>query len=337
MSSFSKSIICATALSLAAMLPAQAAEFTARLGSQDPPTTAKHAGLIKAASIVKAKTNGAVEIQVFPSSQLGNGRQITEGVQLGTIQGAIIPAAFLGGFNPAVSILDIPYIMPSNRDKARQLRNGVFGAAVLNSFRKRGFEPIALWGGARKAFSSNKPLANVADISGQRFRVMDSKILIEQFRGLGASAIALPFGELYTSLQNGVIDGQENPLDIIERMKFFEVQKNVLVSDHGAIVEVIFFNPGWWGKLSGSQRGIVKAAFAAVASEVEKGKIADAIKSLDFIKKAGLNVRIAGEAERDKIRALAYPPARAAYISMAGDEGRKLIELYEKELAALGG
>ena len=337
MSSFSKSIICATALSLAAMLPAQAAEFTARLGSQDPPTTAKHAGLVKAASIVKAKTNGAVEIQVFPSSQLGNGRQITEGVQLGTIQGAIIPAAFLGGFNPAVSILDIPYIMPSNRDKARQLRNGVFGAAVLNSFRKRGFEPIALWGGARKAFSSNKPLANVADISGQRFRVMDSKILIEQFRGLGASAIALPFGELYTSLQNGVIDGQENPLDIIERMKFFEVQKNVLVSDHGAIVEVIFFNPGWWGKLSGSQRGIVKAAFAAVASEVEKGKIADAIKSLDFIKKAGLNVRIAGEAERDKIRALAYPPARAAYISMAGDEGRKLIELYEKELAALGG
>ncbi len=336
MSVFSNSIICATALGLVAMLPAHAAEFTARLGSQDPPTTAKHAGLVKAASIVKNKTNGAVEIKVFPSSQLGNGRQITEGVQLGTIQGAIIPAAFLGGFNPAVSILDIPYIMPSNRDKARWLRNGAFGAAVLDSFRKRGFEPITLWGGARKAFTSNKPLTNVASISGQRFRVMDSKILIEQFRGLGASAIALPFGELYTSLQNGVIDGQENPLDIIERMKFFEVQKHVLVSDHGAIVEVIFFNPNWWKKLAQNHRAIIKAAFVEVGPEVEKGKIADAIKSLDFIKKAGLNVRIAGEAERDQIRALAYPPARAAYISKAGAEGRKLIELYESELAAAG-
>ncbi len=337
MSTIFKSILSAAALGLVAALPAHAAEFTARLGSQDPPTTAKHAGLVAAAALVAIKTKGAVEIQVFPSSQLGNGRQMIEGVQLGTIEAAITPAAFLGGFNPAVSILDIPYIMPSSREKARLLRDGDFGRAVLNTFRKRGFEPITLWPGGRKAFTSNKPLTNVAAISGQRFRVMDSKILIEQFKGLGASAIVLPFGELYTSLQNGVIDGQENPLDIIERMKFFEVQKNVLVSDHGAIVEVIFFNPGWWGKLSGSQRGIVKAAFAAVASEVEKGKIADAIKSLDFIKKAGLNVRIAGEAERDKIRALAYPPARAAYISKAGDEGRKLIELYEKELAALGG
>ncbi len=224
--------------------------------------------------------------------------------------------------------------MPSNRATARVLRNGVFGEAVLNSFRKRGFEPVMLWGGARKVFTSNKPLPNAAAISGQRFRVMDSKILIEQFSGLGASAIALPFGELYTSLQNGVIDGQENPLDIIERMKFFEVQKHVLVTDHGAIVEVIFFNPGWWNKLPANFRGIIKAAFAEVALDVEKGRIADATKSLAFIKKAGLTVRIAGEAEREKIRSMAYPPARDAYIAKAGAEGRNLIEIFERELKA---
>jgi C4-dicarboxylate-binding protein DctP len=342
MSSFFKSVVFSTALGfvaafgLVAGFAADAAEFTARFGSQDPPTTAKHAGLIKAAAIVKSKTNGAVDIQVFPSSQLGNGGQITEGVQLGTIQGAIIPAAFLGGFNPVVSILDIPYIMPSNRATARKLRNGAFGAAVLDSFRKRGFEPVMLWGGARKVFTSNKPLPNVAAIAGQRFRVMNSKILIEQFNGLGASAIALPFGELYVSLQNGVIDGQENPLDIIERMKFFEVQKYVVVSDHGAIVEVIFFNSGWWGKLPKNYQGIIKAAFHDVALDVEKGKIADATKSLAFIRKAGLNVRIAGEAEREEIRSLAYPPARDAYIANAGAEGRKLIEIFERELAAAG-
>ena len=137
MSSFFKSILCAAALGLVAGLPAHAAEFTARLGSQDPPTTAKHAGLVAAAASVAIKTKGAVEIQVFPSSQLGNGRQMIEGVQLGTIEAAITPAAFLGGFNPAVSILDIPYIMPSSREKARLLRDGVIiHDGVVSSLRR---------------------------------------------------------------------------------------------------------------------------------------------------------------------------------------------------------
>ena len=174
--------------------------------------------------------------------------------QYGSLDAVINPASFLGGFDPAVAIFDIPYLFPTNADLARKLRNGPFGDAVLDTFRKRGFEPIALWYGGWKVFSSNKPIANVQDFAGQRFRVMDSKILMQQFAALKASAIALPFGELYTSLQNGVIDGQENPIDIIERMKFFEVQKNVVVSDHGAIVEVILFSPAVWKKLPENYR-----------------------------------------------------------------------------------
>jgi C4-dicarboxylate-binding protein DctP len=164
---------------------------------------------------------------------------------------------------------------------------------------------------------------------------MDSKILIEQFAGLKASAIVLQFAELYTALQNGVIDGQENPLDIIEKMKFFEVQKNLLVTDHGAITEVILLNPAWFNKLPENYRAIVKAAFKEVAPEVEAGKAADAQKSLEFFKQRGLNVRIADEAERKKLRDMVYPKARAAYIGMAGPGGKDVIELYEKELATL--
>jgi tripartite ATP-independent transporter DctP family solute receptor len=236
----------ATAICLAAAPPALSAKFEAKIASQDPPTTAKHRGLTKAAELIKQRTNGDVEIKIFPSSQLGGGRQMIEGTQLGTIEIAITPAAFLGGFNPLVSVLDIPYILPSDRDVSRQLRSGKFGDAVLASFRAKGLEPVALWDGGRKQFTSNKPLSELTDFSGQRFRVMDSKILIEQFAGLKASAIVLQFAELYTALQNGVIDGQENPLDIIQAMKFFEVQKNLLVTDHGAITEVILMNPGWF-------------------------------------------------------------------------------------------
>ncbi len=323
-------VICITAIPVA-----NAANFEAKLASQDPTTTAKHRGLLKAAELIKERTKGEVEIKVFPSSQLGGGRQMIEGTQLGTIEIAITPAAFLGGFNPLVSVLDIPYILPSNRDISRKLRDGKFGDAVLTSFRARGLEPVALWDGGRKQFTSNKPLSEIGDFSGQRFRVMDSKILIEQFAGLKASAIVLQFGELYTALQNGVIDGQENPLDIIQAMKFFEVQKNVLVTDHGAITEVILMNPGWSNKLPENYRSIVKAAFKEVAPEVEAEKAADAEKSLEFFKQKGLNVRIADEAERQKLRAAIYPKARAAYVDTSGAGGREMIELYETELATL--
>ena len=320
---------------IALVSAANAAKFEAKLASQDPPTTAKHRGLLKAAELIKERTNGDVEIKIFPSSQLGGGRQMIEGAQLGSIELAITPAAFLGGFNPLVSVLDIPYILPSDREISRNLRSGPFGQAVLNSFKARGLEPVTLWDGGRKQFTSNKPLSEIADFSGQRFRVMDSKILIEQFAGLKASAIVLQFGELYTALQNGVIDGQENPLDIIQAMKFFEVQKNILVTDHGAITEVILMNPNWFKGLPANYQAIVKAAFAEVAPQVEAEKAADAQKSLEFFKQKGLNVRIADDAEREKLREAVYPKARAAYIATAGAGGKEMIELYEKELASM--
>src|SRR6185312_10973218 len=134
--------VIAAAMCLAAVPAANAAKFEAKLASQDPPTTAKHRGLLKAAELIKQRTNGDVEVKIFPSSQLGGGRQMIEGTQLGSIELAITPASFLGGFNPLVSVLDIPYILPSDRDVSRKLRTGKFGEAVLASFRARGLEPV---------------------------------------------------------------------------------------------------------------------------------------------------------------------------------------------------
>src|SRR5438105_1242826 len=208
--------------------PAQAqpkAKYSARIGHLEAATQPRHQGLIKVAELVKSRTNGEVEFQLFPSSQLGNARQMIEGTQLGTEEGTVMPAAFLGGFNPAISILDIPFLFPSDRGAAQRLRAGPFGKALLDSFSSRGFVAIALWPNGRKSLTSNKPLDSLEAMKGQKFRVMDSKILIEQFAAVNASAVAIQFGELYTALQTGVIDGQENPLDTISTMKFHEVQK----------------------------------------------------------------------------------------------------------------
>lgn len=336
---FSRRWVCAAFAGVAALALAstsQAAEFSARLGSLDPTTTAKHRFLLKTAELIKQRTDGKVGITVYPSSQLGTPREEIEAVQLGSLDSIIMTASFLSGFNPAVSIFDIPYIFPTEQKARRELREGPFGKAVLETFRKRGFEPVALWWGGWKVFSSNKPLDNLKDFAGQRFRVMDSKILIRQFAALDASAIVLPFSDLYQSLQTGVIDGQENPIDIIQRMKFYEVQKNVLVDNHGAIIEVVLFSPNFWKKLPDNYRKIIHDTFREVSDSEAQTKEDDAEKSLQFLKKAGLNVRVATAAERKQLRATIYPAGRDAYIKLAGDEGKKLIDLYESQPEVAG-
>jgi len=244
--------------SLTLAAPALAQEYVAKIGHLESTQQSRHIHLEKVAELVAERTDGDVEFQIFPQGQLGNQRQMNEGVQLGTLEATVAPAAFLGGFNPLVSILDIPYLIPEDADAAAELRDGPFGQALLDSFSDKGMVAIDLWPNGKKQFTSNEPLDSLEDFAGQKFRVMDSSILIEQFNALGASAIALPFGELYTSLQTGVVDGEENPLDTIKAMKFYEVQNYLVVSDHGAMEDVILFNPMFWDSLPGEYQTVIK-------------------------------------------------------------------------------
>ncbi|MCR9138840.1 MAG: TRAP transporter substrate-binding protein [Alphaproteobacteria bacterium] len=312
-----------------------AADFTAKIGHLESDKQSRHVHLVKVGELVKERTNGAVEFQIFPSGQLGNQRQMTEGVQLGTLEATVSPAAFIGGFNPAVSILDIPFLLPADADTAQKLREGEFGKALLDSFATKGVVGVALWPNGMKNFTSNKPLDNLDSFGGQKFRVMDSKILIEQFNALGASAIALPFGELYTSLQTGVVDGQENPLDTIQRMKFHEVQQHLVISEHGAMEDVALFNPVWWNSLPEEYRTIITDAFAEVVPELRAHKAKAVEAALEAIKQGDISVRVASDEEKAALRDKMYDKAKAAYIERAGDSGKDLIGIYEKSYSAL--
>ncbi|WP_417272523.1 TRAP transporter substrate-binding protein [Celeribacter halophilus] len=321
--------------SLTLAAPALAQEYVAKIGHLESTQQSRHIHLEKVAELVAERTDGDVEFQIFPQGQLGNQRQMNEGVQLGTLEATVAPAAFLGGFNPLVSILDIPYLIPEDADAAAELRDGPFGQALLDSFSDKGMVAIDLWPNGKKQFTSNEPLDSLEDFAGQKFRVMDSSILIEQFNALGASAIALPFGELYTSLQTGVVDGEENPLDTIKAMKFYEVQNYLVVSDHGAMEDVILFNPMFWDSLPGEYRTVIKDAFAEVIPELTSHKAAAVEAALETVKESGTNVRIADEEERAKFRDVMFAPASAAYVAKTGDAGQALLDTYTAAYDAL--
>ena len=329
--SFLHPILATLAIGLAT--PAFAQDFVAKIGHLESTQQSRHVHLEKVAELVKERTGGAVEFQLFPQGQLGNQRQMTEGVQLGTLEATVSPAAFLGGFNPLVSILDIPYLVPEDTAAAAELRDGPFGEALLDSFSDKGLVAIDLWPNGTKQFTSSKPLDDISAFSGQKFRVMDSSILIEQFNALGASAIALPFGELYTSLQTGVVDGEENPLDTIKNMKFYEVQENVVISDHGAMEDVVLFNPMFWESLPAEYQDVIKGAFAEVIPDLTAHKAAAVEEALQVIKDSGTNVRVASPEERAELRELTWGPASEAYVAMAGETGKTLLEAYETATA----
>ena len=307
---------------------AYAQEFTARIGHLESPQQSRHVHLEMVAELVKERTDGAVEFQIFPQAQLGNQRVMTEGVQLGTLEATVSPAAFLGGFNSAVSVLDIPYLMPADTAKARALRDGPFGDALLDSFTSKGVVGVAWWPNGMKNFTSNEPLDDIAAFANQKFRVMDSNILIEQFNALGASAIALPFGELYTSLQTGVVDGQENPLDTIQRMKFFEVQNYLVISEHGAMEDVVLFNPTWWASLPAEYQVIINDAFDEVVPALIEHKAVAVEAALEVISASDINIRVASPEERAAFRDVMYDSSVTAYIERAGDAGQSLIDVY---------
>ena len=316
---------------------AWAADFVAKIGHLESPQQSRHVHLEKVAKLVSERTNGAVEFQLFPQAQLGGQREMTEGVQLGTLEATVAPAAFLGGFNPVVSIMDIPFLLPDDDATAQKIRGGTFGESLCGSFETRGVKCIGLWPNGKKNFTSNKPLGRIDDFVGQKFRVMDSNILIEQFNSLGASAIALPFGELYTALQTGVVDGEENPLDTIQRMKFYEVQDYLVVSEHGAMEDVILFNPAFWNSLPAEHQKTIVNTFKEVIPELIAHKQKAVKAALEEIKGHGINIREMGADEKAAFREKMYPAGRAAYLARAGDEGKTLIDVYEAEYRAATG
>lgn len=319
------------ALLLAPMHATLAAEYSANIGHVEGPGEPRHKALVYVADLVKERTDGAVELKIFPSAQLGNSRQLLEGVQFGSVDGAVTPTSFVTGFNPAAAVLDIPYIVPQDTHKLTELVMGPFGDAVLKTFDKRQMKAVVLWLNGFKHFLSNKPVGKPEDFKGQRFRVMDSRILIKQFDALGASAIALPFGELYTALQNGVVDGNENTLTAIQQMKFYEVQKYMTYSYHGALVDVVLFNQAWWNKLPEKYQEIVTQAFRDGVDKLLELDEEDNKEAMEFIEKAGMKVQTWDAAQQAEIRDMTYEQTKDAYIELAGDEGKTLLNIYEKE------
>ncbi len=211
------------------------------------------------AKLVAEKSGGDMEVQVFPSSQLGSQKDMTEGLIYGTIDMVLTGTADLGQFQPKMSLFDLPFLF-KDREHAYKALDTV-GMELGQELEPRGLKLLGyMENGIRHLTNNVRPVKAPADMAGLKIRVMSNKIYIETIKSLGGSPTPMAFGELYSAMQQGTVDGQENPSAHIYTKRFFEVQKYASLTAHAYAPEPVLISMITWSKLSDAQKAIIQEA-----------------------------------------------------------------------------
>lgn len=236
-----------------------AAPVTLKLGHIAEPDNVYGQGADHFAKRVKELSNGEINIQVFPSSQLGNQRDLVEGLGLGTVDMTLTGTAVMGNFVPEMAVFDLPFIFRDVNHAYKALDS--VGMDLAKKGEDRGMITLAIWeNGVRHMTNNQRPIKDPKDMEGLKMRVMEQPVYIEMMKSLGASPTPMAMSELYTALQKGVIDGQENPLGHIATKRFNEVQKFLSLSGHTYAAEPLLISTMAWNKLTPEQQKILKQA-----------------------------------------------------------------------------
>ena len=254
---------------------------------------------------VERRTSGRYKVQTFYSSALGAERESVEGVQLGTLDLTLTSTGPLPNFVPDVAILDIPFVF---RDyaHARAVLDGPIGQDLLTKFQAKGMVGLA-WAenGFRHMTNSKRPVNVPDDLRGLKMRTMENPIHIEAYRQFGILPTPMAFTEVFTALQQGTVDGQENPLSVITAAKLDQVQKYLSLTGHVYSPAVFLMNKAQWDKLSQAD----KQAFLDAAKEAVKANRArvdeDERKAVADLRAKGMTV--AENVDKAKFQAALEP------------------------------
>jgi tripartite ATP-independent transporter DctP family solute receptor len=210
----------------------QEKQVVLKLGHAVAPEHPYHLGAVRYSELVAQRTKNKVKIDVYPSTQLGNERDMVEGLQLGTIDLVVTSTGPLGGFVPRIFVVDLPFLF-RDREHAYKVLDGSIGRELLDAFSAKGIRGLAFWeNGFRQMTNSVRPIEKPEDLKGIKIRTMENKVHLSAFRVFGASPTPMAWSEVYTALQQKTIDAQENPIAIIYFQKIYEVQKYLALTGH---------------------------------------------------------------------------------------------------------
>jgi len=305
------------------VVSAKAAPIEIKLGHVDPADVCiskKGAAGATFKGLVEGGSGGSVVVKVFPASQLGNERELIEGVKIGTIQMAFVSGAIAGFYKPA-QVLDIPYLFASG-PVAWKVMDGWFGSQMAYDVLKQTGMRVLAYGetGFRNFTNSARPIKSPADMKGMKIRVMETPVYVNMVKALGAAPTPIAWSEVYTALQQKVVDGQENPVATIVQAKLYEVQKYMILDGHSYGCDFFLINEKFYQSLPKDTQELLKTS-AYTSAVVGRGvQHLNSATGVSLCQEKGMQVYGPTPAELAQFKAATQKPVRDYVASQVGTE-----------------
>ena len=215
-----------------------------------------HKASLKFKELVEARTNGEVTVTIYSNAKLGDERNLLESLRMGTVDMGVITGGPVINFLPSFGVLDLPFLF-STPEHAYKVLDGPIGAGFFAEMEKLGWKGLAYGErGFRNLTNSKRPVEKPEDINGLKIRVMQNQIYIDSFTALGANAVPMAWTEALTALQQGTIDGQENPLNVIAAYNINESNRYLTITRHAYAPNVMLMSMRTWNRLTPEQQKI---------------------------------------------------------------------------------
>tara|TARA_B100001142_G_C14269043_1_gene630108 strand:+ start:372 stop:1343 length:972 start_codon:yes stop_codon:yes gene_type:complete len=249
-----------------------------------------HRAMVFMSEKVKEKSGGKMIVDIYPGGQLGNERELIELLQIGSLAMTKVSTAPLEGFIPDMKIFGMPYLFQDDQHRWNVL-NGPIGKKLLVSGESYFLKGMCYYdAGSRSFYTKNRPIKTPSDLKGMKIRVQKSQTSINMVKSLGGSATPIPWGELYTSLQQGVVDGAENNPPSFHLSKHYEVCKFYSLDEHTSIPDVLIMSTHVWSSLSQNEKIWLQTSIDESVIYQKKLWLQATKEALDKIKNSGVEV-----------------------------------------------
>ncbi len=265
------------------------AGMTIKLAVVTKPGSAQNIAAEKFKELIEKRSKGEIKVKIFHSASLGNETEILQQVQMNSIQMAIVTGGPFDTFDPMARVINYPFLFKDYEQVDRVL-DGLLGAELLKSLESSGFKGLCFSeNGFRNLTNNRRPVKTADDLKGLKIRVMNSAIHKAIWQSLGANPTPMPW-PIYTELEQGVIDGQENPLWVMEVYKFYEIQKYMSLTRHVYSYHIDVASLIWWNSLDAKTKEMIQKAMIDAAIYQRGDNRSKNAARLKFLKEKGMQV-----------------------------------------------
>ncbi|WP_165078814.1 MULTISPECIES: TRAP transporter substrate-binding protein [unclassified Desulfovibrio] len=306
--------------------------ITLRIGHPMAPGNNVTVGYEKFKDLVEKKSDGKIKIQIFGNAQIGSDRVTTEAAQAGTLDMSSSSTPNLASFSPAYMAIDLPYVTdPKNQEKLyKALDEGELGKALRQVANDIGLETIMFSEyGYRNFTSAKQPLKDIKDLQNMKIRTTDSPVEVAVATELGMNPAPVAWGETYTALQQGTVDGEGNTFSLLNDAKHSEVLKHAMDSQHNYSMHILLMNKKKWDSLTPEQQKIIREAAQEATEWQRKESVALEEKAWQAFRDKGIDITILTPEQRAELKAKTMP-VREKFAKEIPQNIQKLIEETQK-------